>query len=122
MAAAKAAVEAIRDGDAVPAAARIGGHILAAVRRSASTRCRHLVREVRGEGLLIGIEMVDPGMVGELLMELFDRHVLVNHSLNNSAVVRLTPPAILTADEVERLTAVVDAAFESLATRFEEGR
>jgi putrescine aminotransferase len=118
MAAARAAVEAIRDENAVDSAARIGRRLLDGLRGSAAAHCPHLVREVRGAGLLIGVEMVDAGMVGELLMELLDRHVLVNHSLNNSAVVRFTPPATLEAAETDRLLHTVDAAFGALGARF----
>jgi putrescine aminotransferase len=51
-------------------------------------------------------------------MELFDRRVLANHSLNNSAVVRFTPPATLDPTETARLVAAVDAAFAALGDRF----
>jgi putrescine aminotransferase len=78
------------------------------------------VREIRGEGLLIGVEMVDAGVVGELFMELFAQHVLVNHSLNNSAVARLTPPATLTGHQIDRLLRGFDAAFDALGGRFPE--
>ena len=118
MAAARAAVETIRDENAVAAAATIGGRLIEGLRRSAAVRCGHLVREIRGEGLLIGVEMVDAGADGELFMELFDQGVLVNHSLNNSAVARLTPPATLTPEQTDRLLTGFDAAFDALGGRF----
>ncbi|MEQ4305046.1 aminotransferase class III-fold pyridoxal phosphate-dependent enzyme [Plantactinospora sp. B6F1] len=117
MAAARAAVEAIQAEDAVGTAGRLGSLLVERLRHSA-TRCPHLVREVRGVGLLIGVEMRDSGLAGELLMELFDAGILVNHSLNNSAVLRLTPPVTLTASEVDRLLAAFDTAFDTLAARF----
>lgn len=118
LAAAKAAIEAIRAEDAVSAAQRIGDRLLKELRSAAETHCGHLVRDVRGRGLLLGIEMRDAGMVGELLSELFDRGVLVNHSLNNSAVIRLTPPATMTDEQIDRLLTGFTAAFEALRHRF----
>lgn len=118
MAAAKAAVEAIRSEDAVAAADRIGARLLTGLRSLADLHCGHLVRDIRGAGLLIGVEMADAGLVGELLSELFDQGVLVNHSLNNSTVIRLTPPATLTTEDIDRLLTCFDAAFAAVARRF----
>ncbi len=58
------------------------------------------VAEVRGAGLLIGIECAVEGLAGELLLELMEAGVIANHSLNSDRVLRLTPPAVL--DERER--------------------
>ena len=50
-------------------------------------------------------------------MELLRRRVLVSHSLNAHAVVRLTPPAILTAEHCDWLLAAVSEAAAKLAQR-----
>lgn len=117
VAAAKAAVETIAEEDLVCRAAQLGRTLLTSLRSSAANHCPDLVREVRGEGLLIGVELVDAGYTGELLLALLDERVLVNHSLNNSAVLRLTPPSVLSDSQTERLTAAFDAAFAQLARR-----
>ncbi|WP_235921612.1 aspartate aminotransferase family protein [Lentzea tibetensis] len=117
VAAARAAVEAIIVDDLVPRAAAIGSFLLKSLRDSANRHCPDVVRDVRGEGLLIGVELVDAGFTGELLLALLDEQVLVNHSLNNSAVLRLTPPAVLTDAQASRIGAAFDAAFAQLARR-----
>jgi putrescine aminotransferase len=71
-----------------------------------------MVDQVRGRGLLIGLKMADPGLVGEMVLSLLDRDVLANHSLNAASVLRLTPPAILTPEELRQC---VTAVAESLA-------
>ncbi len=116
-AAALAACEALVADRAVERAARIGSVLLAGV-NAAVARIGHLVREVRGEGLLIGVELADPGIAGELMLELIDRHLLVNHSMNNSQVLRLTPPAVLSEDGQQRVLAAFDGACTALARRF----
>jgi putrescine aminotransferase len=53
-----------------------------------------------------------------MIIELINRHVLVNHSLNADTVLRLTPPAVLTAEEVDLLVTTIDEALGALATRY----
>jgi putrescine aminotransferase len=117
MAAATAAISAIRDEGLVAAARRLGGQIKAGVSQILTATCPHLVADVRGVGLLIGIELRDEQIAGDLVLELIDRRVLVNHSLNAHKVVRLTPPAILTDGHVSRLLAAFADAAVALATR-----
>jgi putrescine aminotransferase len=52
--------------------------------------CPHLVTEVRGQGLLIGIDFVSPDAAAEFLIGLLDQHVISSYSLNSSNVLRLT--------------------------------
>lgn len=74
-----------------------------------------IIREVRGKGLLIGIEGVEAGYGGALMAELFDRHVLVIHTLNNERVIRLLPPAVIRQDQLERTVDEVGAAVRAVA-------
>jgi putrescine aminotransferase len=72
------------------------------------------VREVRGEGLLIGIDCDGGETAGELVLELLHRRVIVSHSLNANRVVRLTPPAILEQAHVDWLVEALTAAAATL--------
>ena len=77
----------------------------------ATARCPHLVTEVRGEGLLIGIDFVSADAATEFLIGLLDEHVIPSYSLNSGNVLRLTPPAILDAADLEWLgRALISAA------------
>jgi putrescine aminotransferase len=116
MAAATAAVTAIRDEGLVERARELGARLLPGL-AEALAPCGPQVREVRGAGLLLGIELDDPGTALELVLDLLERGVLVNHSLNAHRVVRLTPPAVLTDAEADRLLEVVAAAALDLAGR-----
>jgi putrescine aminotransferase len=117
VAAARAAIEVIKDEDLVGAAANTGARLRRGI-AAAAQRCPHLVGEVRGQGVLIGVELADPGIAGELLLALLERRILVNHSLNNSAVIRLTPPANLHPRQADTVIAAFDAAFQDLAQSF----
>jgi putrescine aminotransferase len=116
MAAAAAAVTAIREEGLVARAASLGSRLLDGL-RSALAPYGSLVREVRGAGLLIGVEFAEPGLAGDLVLDLLDRGLLVNHSLNAHCVVRLTPPAVLTDAEADRLLETVADAAAVLADR-----
>ncbi|MDH6676336.1 putrescine aminotransferase [Rhodococcus sp. LBL1] len=100
-AAAHAAIDVIRDEDLPARAARIGDRLLAGIRTAVDRHGGGRVTQVRGRGLLLGLEMASSGLVGELFLNLLERDILANHSLNAADVLRLTPPAILTAEEVE---------------------
>jgi putrescine aminotransferase len=116
MAAATAAVTAIRDEGLVERAASLGARMLADL-RAALVPCGPLLRDVRGAGLLIGLEFADPGTALDLVLDLLDRGVLVNHSLNAHRVVRLTPPAVLTDTEADRVVEAVASAAARLTGR-----
>ncbi|MFE0046403.1 aspartate aminotransferase family protein [Streptomyces albireticuli] len=116
-AAALAAVETIRDEGVVARAARLGERLLTEVREIVAKRAPDLIADVRGRGLLIGVEPVAQRFVGELLLEFMDRGVLVNHSLNASEVLRLTPPACLSEDEIQLFLRVVDESLTAVAGR-----
>lgn len=118
MAAARAAVEAIEQDDLVERSARLGTTLLAGMRASVARHCAHLVADVRGVGLLIGVEMAGLGLAGELLSEMVNHHVLVNYSLNAGAVLRFTPPAVMSDGDVDFLLAAFDDACAAVAARY----
>ncbi|GAB3281316.1 aminotransferase class III-fold pyridoxal phosphate-dependent enzyme [Actinocorallia lasiicapitis] len=103
MAAVRGAIEALRSERLVERSAELGERLRTGLEQSAREVLGHRLREVRGVGLLIGIELNVPGMAGDLLLELMTEGVLANHSLNSDRVLRLTPPAVLTDAEADGL-------------------
>jgi putrescine aminotransferase len=93
----------------------IGERLLSSFRRSALAAPDGAVKDVRGRGLLIGIEFNDPGHAGEMLVALIERGVLVNHSMNNPTVVRFTPPALIDEGDIELVESAVAAGFAEIA-------
>jgi putrescine aminotransferase len=118
MAAATAALRVIAAERLVERSAALGARLLDLLRGILDAHCPHLVTEVRGAGLLIGVELAGEHLAGELVLELLARHVLVNHSLNAHRVVRLTPPAVLTDADVDTLAAAFTAAAQALSARY----
>ena len=96
-------------------AAAVGAHLLAGVRRLAE---RHpLIGDVRGRGLMIGIELVRDRQTKEradterdaLVMAAFRRGLLTLGAGRN--VVRLSPPLVLTQTEADTALELLDEAF-----------
>ncbi|GGV35011.1 putative ornithine aminotransferase [Streptomyces longisporoflavus] len=117
MAAVRGALEAIEEEDLVRRARELGAELLDGIRRIAERRLGSLVREVRGRGLLIGVEFAEPGVAGDLLVELIREGVVANHSLNSHMVLRFTPPAVLSPPEVDFLLAAFERACRVQAAR-----
>lgn len=72
---------------------------------------RPIIREVRGRGLLIGIEMTVPA--GDAIAKCREQGLLVLPAGEN--VLRLAPPLIVQETEVERALAILDSALDKTA-------
>lgn len=118
MAAAYGAIKAISEEDLVARSAKLGKQLIPAITDIFKRYLGDWNHEVRGRGLLIGIEIDEPGMAGELLLSLVEQNVIANHSLNSEKVLRLTPPAILSDIEVQFLVDAVDRAAKSTIERY----
>jgi putrescine aminotransferase len=73
--------------------------------------------EVRGAGLLIGLEFASPALAGEFEIELVGQRVIPNHCMNRHSVVRYTPPAILEETQVQWLIEATSAAARAVLER-----
>ena len=82
-------------------AATVGAHLTAGLRRELEGVAG--VTEVRGYGLMIGIELDRP--CGEVLTRAMDAGLLL--SVTADRVVRLVPPLILTAAEADEIVAIL---------------
>ena len=63
-----------------------------------------LICEVRGRGLLIGLELPAESQAGLLMAELVKRGVIVAYTLNNPTIIRLEPPLIIQRAEIDTVT------------------
>lgn len=102
----RAGVETIRimeEDGLLENAARVGAHLsLGLTNALAAELASGAVREIRGQGLMIGVELAKP--CGALVQQCADHGLLI--SVTADTVVRLVPPLILTtteADDVVRI-------------------
>ena len=101
----------------VARSAELGVELSALVREVLAEHCPGLVAEVRGRGLLIGMDFVSSDLAVEFLMELLARRVVPSYSLNKYNVLRLTPPATLTAADVAELHEALTGAAREVGRR-----
>jgi putrescine aminotransferase len=99
-AAALAALDVLRDEDLVAKARERGAQLIGGARRIAS-EFPEVVSEVRGCGLLVGVELRSEGYMGTIVPEMLKDGVTVAWTLNQQRVLRLEPPLIVTAAEVD---------------------
>lgn len=121
MAAARAAVNVIKSEELVGRARDLGAYLLASLRRVLGDAPPSVVREVRGVGLLLGIEFAAEHIAGDFIFELLRRKVIVSTSLNAHRVVRFTPPAVLTQAETDWLLGAVGEAVTQVCGRYASG-
>lgn len=111
----RATIAAMRQDDLVNRSKVLGEQVLELTRAAVMTHCPHLVTEVRGRGLLLGIEFISSDIAADFMMSLLDRRVLPSYSLNANSVLRLTPPALLSEEDLRWLAEALDAAARELA-------
>jgi acetylornithine/N-succinyldiaminopimelate aminotransferase len=70
------------------------------------------IKEIRGKGLLIGIQLKDGFDPKKLVPLARDRHLLIGAAGDN--VARLAPPLVITKGDASEAVAVLDAAFAAL--------
>ncbi|MGH7709549.1 MAG: aspartate aminotransferase family protein [Vulcanimicrobiaceae bacterium] len=102
------ALAVLRDEDLVTNARDRGAELLAGARAVAQA-FPDVVREVRGAGLLVGVELTNEGYGGTIIPEMVKHGVTAAWTLNMQRVIRLEPPLIVTATEVARALAALGA-------------
>jgi 4-aminobutyrate aminotransferase len=114
-AAAKATVDYLLDHDLQSNSAKLGRYLLDGLHR-VSQRCG-ILGDVRGKGLMIGLEFVEPGgkqpspeAATRVQEETKARGLLVGKGGLYNNVIRLAPPLTVTASEAEEALGILSAA------------
>ncbi|MGH7716384.1 MAG: aspartate aminotransferase family protein [Vulcanimicrobiaceae bacterium] len=107
--AAMTALDVLHDEDLVANANARGEQLIAGAREIARAH-PIVIREVRGRGLLVGVELVHEGYAGTIIPEMLNAGVTAAWTLNQQRVIRLEPPLIVTQEEVERALAALRGA------------
>jgi putrescine aminotransferase len=86
----------------LPARARtLGAH---AMTRLQALQAEHsdVIGEVRGRGLLIGVEFTDSDVAGLVIAGMLQRRVIAAYALNNPGVVRIEPALTISQEDLDR--------------------
>ena len=107
-AAALAAMDVLED-EGLAQRARIRGEQLLDGARAIAGEYPAVVREARGLGLLVGVELTNEGYGGWIIPEMLKHGVTAAWTLNPQRVIRLEPPLIVTEAEIDRALAALRA-------------
>ena len=69
------------------------------------------IREIRGLGLMLGVDMTDPDIAKATVQHLLDRGILINRTHNT--VLRFLPPYIIKKKHVDQVVSALDSALSA---------
>ncbi|MDD3925477.1 MAG: aspartate aminotransferase family protein [bacterium] len=104
-----AAVDAIVE-ERLPERAAVLGERMMAGLEELRLRYPDIIKEVRGKGLLIGLELTDPGYGGYIIPEMVKGGVTAVYTLNNPGVIRFEPPLVITEEDIDTVLRVTGDA------------
>ncbi len=73
-----------------------------------------VLRDVRGKGLLLGMEFPTDEVGFALAKDLFDQRILVGGTLNNARVIRIEPPAVISYEQIDTVLAALEKTLAKL--------
>ncbi|MBR6678810.1 MAG: putrescine aminotransferase, partial [Phascolarctobacterium sp.] len=59
------------------------------------------IAEVRGKGMMLGVELTREDAGGMLMSLMIDKSIIVAYTLNNPKVIRIEPPLIMPKEVVD---------------------
>ena len=98
--AAAATIETLQSDNVIENAARMGKYFMSGL-RALQKQFPQIIRDVRGRGLLIGVEIATAKVGESIAQRMFDRNVLIAYTLNKPEVIRIEPPLIITQDLID---------------------
>ncbi|MBM3460153.1 MAG: aspartate aminotransferase family protein [Armatimonadetes bacterium] len=100
-AAGTAAIHAIREENLPARAAELGAYMRARL-EDLQSEFPEMLREVRGQGLLIGVEFFNEDVAGLTIAGMAQRRIVVAYYLSNPSVFRFEPPLIVERAQIDR--------------------
>jgi len=92
-------------------AARVGAHLSQGLARALATELASgAVREIRGQGLMIGVDLAKP--CGALVQQCADNGLLI--SVTADTVIRLVPPLIMNESEADEVVSILCPLVQNL--------
>lgn len=123
---ARAVIDYVFDHDLQAGAAKLGARLITGLRAMADRY--PVVGDVRGKGLMVGVELVEPGTrtpsvaaAVRVLEETRARGLLVGKGGLHNNVIRLAPPMTVTEDEVDEALGALEGAIHAADSAAKEG-
>jgi putrescine aminotransferase len=115
-AAAIATIKFVIENDMPDQIAQKGDYLM---RKLKALQKRHpILLDVRGKGLLIGLEYPTPEIGRAVSEALFQRGVVAGRALNNARVNRIEPPGVTSFETIDAIVSKLDEALSAVAQEF----
>ncbi|MFE2979027.1 aspartate aminotransferase family protein [Streptomyces sp. NPDC059258] len=115
MAAVTATLRALQEEDHIARAAVIGERLRLIITQALQDVPSEVVREVRGRGLLLAVEFTSPSHVKTFMVELIKHRVIATTTVGKDTVIRFSPPAVLSDDDILWFRTAVESAARAVA-------
>lgn len=115
--AALAALEVMQEENLAEKAKKNGEYFISKL-KNAVENYPDMIQEIRGLGLMIGIELTSPHYGGSLIPEMAKQGVLVAYTLNQPKVIRIEPPLIIQKNEIDIVLQAFSKSLEKVKQFF----
>ena len=95
-----ATIKAIKEEDLLCRGAETGAYFKAGLEQI-QKEFPEVIAEVRGKGMMLGVELTREGAGGMLMSLMIDKSIIVAYTLNNPKVIRIEPPLIMPKEVVD---------------------
>lgn len=109
-----AAIKTTIEEGLVERSARLGEVLLAGL-RDLQSQYPHMIKEVRGKGLLAGLEFAEDDIALLAISGCGKRDLLVAYSMNNPKVARIEPPLIIEESDLGRAIEIIGESIAETA-------
>lgn len=107
----------IEDENLVERADKMGRYLKSGL-ESVREKYPEIVAEVRGLGLMLGVEMTQEKFGGSIIMEMSKRKVIGVYTLNKPKVIRFEPPLVINEQEMDICISAFEEAAKETRNRF----
>jgi len=115
--AAKAAIEVVLEENLCERAVHLGKYLMAGL-RDLQISYPDIISDVRGKGLMIGLELAKEGLGGVVIPEMAREGITAVYTLNNPRVIRFEPPLVITEDQIEKVLMIAEKAVKKAKTMY----
>ena len=112
MAAGIAAIQFMRDHELVAHAEESGINLMTALQSSLGHS--PLIAQIRGRGLMLGIETTSTATAKALRAECLARGLIIELGGRGDRVMRLLPPLVITDEHIEKIVEILNEAFSTV--------
>ncbi|WP_405379537.1 aspartate aminotransferase family protein [Phascolarctobacterium sp.] len=97
-----AAIKVMKEENILERGSEAGAYLKAGLEKIAA-EFPSVITEVRGRGMMIGIELTKEGAGGMLMSLMIMKNIIVAYTLNNPKVIRMEPPLIMPKEVIDHV-------------------